>query len=175
MRDGWQRGGSVGGGAAAPGAPAGGPIRQACAGGSGRQAHAGGETRTPGAPRTTANGQASVPGAPRTTANGHARADRAAQFMPFAALRGYYELLRQEARVTEPQHELTDEEARELSAVVQRVRKRQMVRVRYYDRDAYTELTGCVAHIDLAARELWVVKTRIPLDSISRLEILDEQ
>lgn len=161
MRDGWQRSGSVGDGAAAPGAPTGGPIRQACVGGSAHQMHTGGETR--------------APGAPRTTANGHARADRAAQFMPFAALRGYYELLRQAARVPEPQHELTDEEARELSAVVQRVRKRQMVRVRYYDRDAYTELTGCVAHIDLAARELWVVKTRIPLDSISHLEILDEQ
>ena len=54
------------------------------------------------------------------------------------------------------------------------MRKRQVVRVRYYDRDASTELTGCVSHIDLAARELWVVKTRIPLDDIVRLEILDE-
>ena len=54
------------------------------------------------------------------------------------------------------------------------MRKRQVVRVRYYDRDAYTELTGCVSHIDLAARKLWVVKTRIPLDDIVRLEILEE-
>lgn len=111
---------------------------------------------------------------PRTTANGRARADRAAQFMPFAALRGYYELLHEAARVPEPRHELTEEESLELSAVVQCVRKRQVVRVRYYDRDAYTGLTGCVSHIDLAARELWVVKTRIPLDDIVRLEILEE-
>ena len=94
--------------------------------------------------------------------------------MPFAALRGYYELLQETARVPEPKHELTEEESLELSAVVQRVRKRQVARVRYYDRDAYTELTGCVSHIDLAARKLWVVKTRIPLDDIVRLEILEE-
>ena len=45
------------------------------------------------------------------------RANRAAQFMPFAALRGYYDLLRTKERVPEPRHELTEEEARELSAV----------------------------------------------------------
>lgn len=108
------------------------------------------------------------------TANGHVRADRAAQFMPFAALRGYYELLRQEARVPEPRHELTDEEAAALSQVVARVRKRQLVRARYYDRDAYVNLTGCVSHVDLAARELWIVKTKISLDDISDLEILED-
>lgn len=113
--------------------------------------------------------------APRTTASGRTRADRAAQFMPFAALRGYYELLSQAARVPEPRHELTDEEARGLSQVVARVRKRQMVRVRYYDRVAYAELTGCVSRIDLVARELWVVKTKIQLDDIAELEILDGQ
>lgn len=94
--------------------------------------------------------------------------------MPFAALRGYYELLRQEARVPEPRHELTEEEAAALSQVMARVRKRQLVRVRYYDRDAYVEMTGCVSQVDLVARELWVVKTKIPLDAISDLEILED-
>lgn len=112
--------------------------------------------------------------APRATAGGRPRADRAAQFMPFAALRGYYDLLRQEERVPEPRHELTDEEAAGLSRAVAGVRKRQMVRVRYYDRDAYVELTGCVSHIDLAAREIWVVKTRIALDDIIALEVLGD-
>ena len=51
------------------------------------------------------------------------RADRAAQFMPFAALRGYYDLLRTKERVPEPRHELTEEEARELSAVAREVRE----------------------------------------------------
>lgn len=122
-----------------------------------------------------AGGSARASGAtPRTTASGHERADRAAQFMPFAALRGYYELLRKQTLVPEPRHELTDEEALALSQVVQRVRRRQIVRVVYYDEDAYVTLTGCVAHIDLAARELVVVKTHIALDDIRDLQIVSE-
>ena len=34
--------------------------------------------------------------APNLTANGAVRANRAAQFMPFAALTGYYELVRKQ-------------------------------------------------------------------------------
>lgn len=107
------------------------------------------------------------------TANGHPRADRAAQFMPFAALRGYYELIHKQQRVPEARHELTDEEALVLSQTMYRMRRGQMVRVVYYDEDAYVTLTGCVARIDLVERELMVVKTKISLDDIRELEIME--
>lgn len=108
----------------------------------------------------------------RLTASGRPRADRAAQFMPFAALRGYYELVEERKRVVEERHELTEEEAEALSRTVAEVRRGQIVRVTYYDRDAYTTMTGCVARIDLIGRELQVVKTRIALDDIRALAIL---
>ena len=95
---------------------------------------------------------------PQLRADGGMRANRAAQFMPFAALRGYYELIRKQ--------ELA------LSQVMLRVRRGQMVRVVYYDEDAYVTLTGCVARVDIVERELMVVKTKIPLDSIRSLEIV---
>ena len=38
------------------------------------------------------------------------RADRAQQFMPFAALKGYYDLIRERERTVEPRRELTDEQ-----------------------------------------------------------------
>lgn len=110
--------------------------------------------------------------APRTCASGRARADRAAQFMPFAALRGYYELVRQQQRVREPRHELTDEEAEALSRTVSELRRGQVVRVVHYNRDAYETLTGCIARIDLVSRELMVVKTTIRLDDIRELSIV---
>lgn len=109
---------------------------------------------------------------PRTCASGRARANRAAQFMPFAALRGYYELVRQQQRVREPRHELTDEEAEALSRTVSQLRRGQVVRVVHYNRDAYETLTGCVARIDLVSRELMVVKTPIRLDDIRELSIV---
>lgn len=107
------------------------------------------------------------------TASGRERAPRAAQFAPFAALRGYYELVLEKERVAEPRHELTEEEARELSRTMARVRRGQIVRAVWYDRDAYDELTGCVARVDLAGRELVVIKTRIAFDDLRDLEILD--
>lgn len=41
--------------------------------------------------------------------------DRARQFKPFAALKGYYDLLAERERVPEPCRVLTEEERRELS------------------------------------------------------------
>lgn len=40
--------------------------------------------------------------------------DRARQFKPFAALKGYYDLLAERERVPEPRRVLTEEERREL-------------------------------------------------------------
>ena len=40
-----------------------------------------------------------------------AGADRARQFMPFMALKGYFELCREQERCPAPRRELTEEEA----------------------------------------------------------------
>lgn len=104
------------------------------------------------------------------TANGQPRASRAAQFMPFAALTGYYELARQQERIVEPRHELTEEEAYALSRTITQIKRGDMVRVTYYDWDAYRTLNGVVARIDLTFRRLQVIKTVIPFDDILTLE-----
>lgn len=88
-------------------------------------------------------------------------ADRAAQFMPFAALTGYYDLVRERERVTEPRREPSEEEAARISAELASVRKGQLVRVTHYERDAYVTTEGIVTRIDLAARELTVVRRHI--------------
>ncbi|WP_234346131.1 YolD-like family protein [Collinsella provencensis] len=106
----------------------------------------------------------------RLTANGQPRASRAAQFMPFAALTGYYELARQQERVTEPRHELTEEEALALSRTITQVKRGDMIRVTYYDWDAYRTASGMVARIDTTLRRLQIVKTVIPFDDIRSIE-----
>ena len=93
-------------------------------------------------------------------------ADRAAQFMPFAALTGYYDLVRERERVSEPRREPSEEEAARISAELAAVRKGQLVRVTHYERDAYVTTEGIVTRIDLAARELTVVRRRIRFDDI---------
>ena len=110
--------------------------------------------------------------APARTASGRVRADRAAQFMPFAALRGYYELVHAQERVVEPRHELTEEEARELSETIYRVHRGQIVRAVHYDRDAYVTREGVVTRIDPVAHELTVVTTRIRFEDLLEIEAL---
>lgn len=103
-------------------------------------------------------------------ADGGSRADRAQQFMPFAALRGYYDLLRERERVVQPKREPTDEEALELSRRLARLERRRMARAVYHDGEAYVTVRGLVTDIEEAARVLTVVRTRIPFDDILELE-----
>lgn len=110
------------------------------------------------------------PSAAGLTANGRPRANRAAQFMPFAALTGYYELARRQERITEERHELTEEEALVLSRTITQIKKGDLVRVTYYDWDAYRTVTGVVARIDTTFRRLQVVQTAIPFDDIRKIE-----
>lgn len=86
--------------------------------------------------------------------------------MPFAALTGYYELARQQERVTEPKRELTEEEANGLADAIGRLERRGVARVTYYDRDAYRTITGTVARIDPIFRKLQIIHTTIDFDDL---------
>lgn len=96
----------------------------------------------------------------------HPHADRAQQFMPFAALKGYYDLIRERERVVQPKRELSDEEALALSHQFSQVERRCMASVTYYDGEAYVTAYGLVSDIDIAARTLTIVRTHIPFDDI---------
>lgn len=98
------------------------------------------------------------------------RADRAQQFMPFAALRGYYDLVRERERVAEPRREMTEERALELSRKLERLERRQMASVVHYDGEAYVTARGLVSDIDEAGRTLTVVRERIAFDDIWDIE-----
>ncbi len=92
--------------------------------------------------------------------------DRAKQFMPFAALKGFYDLIRERERIVVPKHELTDDKAAELSEIIKSVEKGKMVKVIYYSDGEYVSAEGIVSRIDLELRKLTVVKTEIDLDDI---------
>ncbi len=98
------------------------------------------------------------------------RADRAQQFMPFAALKGYYDLIHERERVAEPKRELTDERALMLSRKLARVERRTMATVIHYDGEAYVADRGLVSDIDEARRTITVVRTRIDFEDIWDIE-----
>lgn len=99
-------------------------------------------------------------------------ADRAMQFAPFAALKGYYECVRMQERITEPKKELSEDEAETISNTLNKLRVGITVKIRYYDIDSYTTIEGVVTEVNTPYRRLKVVKTVIPFDDIYTIELL---
>ena len=99
--------------------------------------------------------------------------DRARQFMPFAALRGFTELIREQETVPEPKKRLSEAAAERLDRMLRSVRRGMMVTVTYHNGTAYQTLTGMVSQVDAEGRKLRVIKTDIPFDAVSEIKIVD--
>ena len=109
------------------------------------------------------------------------RADRAAQFSPFAALTGYEAAVKETARLTQGKIELSDEEKESIDHVLQALSahlpEQPSVIVTYFlpdqkkDGGAYVTVTGALKRIDLLERRLILTDgTLIPIDDISQLQ-----
>lgn len=94
------------------------------------------------------------------------RKDRAKQFMPFAALKGYPEALRQREKVVVPKAEITEEYAQILDQKLRQVAKNDIITVIYFYNGEYLKKTGMVSRIDETARVLKLVNTKILFDDI---------
>ncbi len=95
------------------------------------------------------------------------RADRAKQFMPFAALKGYYELILEKEAEKQPRRTLSEEDSAVLSDKLKRLEKGQYVRVNYYNGRVYTTLSGKVTVVDYTYRAVRIGEKRIWFDDIT--------
>lgn len=98
--------------------------------------------------------------------------DRAMQFAPFAALKGYYETVRKQERITEAKRELSDDESEEVSNTLNKLTVGTTVKIRYYDVDAYTTIFGVVSEINPPYHRLKIEKIAISFDDIYSIEVL---
>ena len=94
------------------------------------------------------------------------KADRAKQFMPFAALKGYDELVKKQEKTISPRKEMSEYKADRLSSKLNLVKKGMVIKVLYYHKDGYIKTEGMVSRIDFTARYLIVIKTKIDFDDI---------
>ncbi len=99
--------------------------------------------------------------------------DRARQFLPFDALKGFKELIKEVERVKVNKKELTEEDIETLSKTILSLEKGMMVRVIYFDQDEYLKLEGIVSKIDITNRFIIIVKRRISLDDIYEIEVVN--
>ena len=105
------------------------------------------------------------------------RADRAAQFSPFAALTGYDAAVRESARVTEQRIELDEGVKAELNARLNCILEHLQVSITYFMPDekksggAYRTVTGAVRKLDGFAKTLTLVDgTVVPVEEMIHVE-----
>lgn len=109
------------------------------------------------------------------------RADRAAQFSPFAALTGYDAAVRESARVTQRRMELDEgvkaELNRRLNRILDCLPEQPQVSLTYFVPDerkvggAYRTVTGRVKKMDSVAKTLTLVDgTMVPMEELTAVE-----
>ena len=96
-------------------------------------------------------------------------ANRAKQFMPFAALKGYEEALRRKEKILVEKVELAEEYQEELNWQLRSIEQGSMVTVTYYQEGGYVQLTGLVSQRDVDRRKLRVVNTPIAFEDICQI------
>ena len=86
----------------------------------------------------------------------NSRADRAKQFMPFAALKGYYDLVRIKG----------DYEIDVLNFKLAQLKKGMMITVKHYVKGGYINTDGIITEVDNTFKRLRIVRTYINYDDI---------
>ena len=97
--------------------------------------------------------------------------NRACQFAPFAALKGFERMITEREKIVVPKKELTEEMAQELSQKMNAVKKGMMIGAVHYKNGEYIKTEGIVTKFDITMRKLSIVKLEIDFDDIIDVEI----
>lgn len=97
--------------------------------------------------------------------------DRAKIFMPFDALKGLRQALKEKEKIVAKKVDLSQDDIEKISKTLSQLKKRQMVSVTYYDGEDYTKIVGLVSKIDTISQILTVVQTNIKFEDILEISI----
>ena len=84
------------------------------------------------------------------------RADRAKQFMPFDALKGLQDALREKEIEYEQKKELTEESLTELQIEFNKIEIGSRVKIKYYKNKKYIDVSGVITSIDCNKKKIQV-------------------
>ena len=86
------------------------------------------------------------------------RVARAKQFLPFDALKGLKQALKEKEIEYEEKKELAEDTLAELNNVFNKIEKGSFVKIRYYRNGRYSEIKGIVTYIDYIKRKIQIDK-----------------
>lgn len=89
------------------------------------------------------------------------KVDRAKQFLPFDALKGFREALREKEVEYEEKIELSEEVLKEIEEEFNKVEKGGKVKIRYYKNKQYVNIVGIVTNIDYIRKKIIINEAEI--------------
>lgn len=96
-------------------------------------------------------------------------AERAKQFMPFAAVKGLTDALAKKEKILVPKRELSDDYREELDHILSQIRLGDMVTVVYFHEGEYIRITGLVSRIDRSSGYIQIVNTKVSFHDIDSI------
>ena len=92
--------------------------------------------------------------------------ERAKIFLPFDALKGFSEALREKEKILVDKKILSQEEKEKIANKLIQVKKGMIIKIIYFENNEYIELEGIVSNIDFVYKNLKIVKKQIEFDCI---------
>ena len=99
--------------------------------------------------------------------------DRARQFMPFDALKGYKEAILEKQKVIVEKKEVSEDDAIIISRRLNEIKIGDMIKIVYYDMDEYVCVEGLISKVNIDEKYLMVVKRKISFKDIKDIEIIN--
>ena len=94
------------------------------------------------------------------------RVSRAKQFLPFDALKGFEQALREKEIEYEDKKELSEDTLQELNNKFNQIENGKYVKIKYYKNGRYSEIKGIVTNIDY-------IKKKIQINEVENINICD--
>ena len=96
--------------------------------------------------------------------------ERARQFLAFDAVKGLKEALQEKEKIIVEKIDLSEDAQEELAYKINQVKTGTIIKITYFEKGEYIELTGMVTNIDPIYRTITIVKKKIPLDDIYQIK-----
>lgn len=102
------------------------------------------------------------------------KASRAKLFIPFDALEGFQEALREKEKNIVEKSELTEEEIERISFLLKSIKKRDIVEAIYFQNGEYLKIVGMVSSLSLENKKIKIIKTSIDFNDLKDLKIIEK-
>lgn len=97
--------------------------------------------------------------------------ERAKQFMPFAALKGFEAAIAEKEKPVICKVEISEDRKEELDRKLKELNVNDIATIVYYNNGAYVKKTGMISKIDTSARYIRVINTKINFMDIYDINI----